>query len=109
MIGRFSVIILLLSQVNGFFVSPQTSARKHSPLFSTEAGQQAIPIILNGQNLELTPALEEYVNKRIGGALQKLANSGSVRECDVVLSVSRNPKVRIVRLWMMVLTLSFRV
>jgi len=53
-----------------------------------------LPIILNGQNIELTPALVDHVNKRIGSTLSKLANNGAVRECDVVLSVNKNPKVR---------------
>jgi hypothetical protein len=36
----------------------------------------------------------EYVNKRIGGVVQKLsADSGIVKECNVILSVSKNPKV----------------
>jgi len=52
-----------------------------------------VPIVLNGQNIELTPALVEHVNKRIGATLSKLANNGAVRECDVVLSVNKNPKV----------------
>jgi ribosome-associated translation inhibitor RaiA len=65
-------------------------------LHSTAEDQSStttVPIILNGQHIDLTPALVEYVNKRIGGILKKLASSGSVRECDVVLSVNRNPKV----------------
>ena len=57
-----------------------------------------LPIILNGQNIELTPALVDHVNKRIGSTLSKLANNGAVRECDVVLSVNKNPKVRRVSL-----------
>jgi Sigma 54 modulation protein / S30EA ribosomal protein len=69
-------------------------------LYSTAAEDQSatktFPIILNGQNIELTPALEEYVNKRIGGILKKLATSNSVRECDVVLSVNKNPKVCVI-------------
>lgn len=51
-------------------------------------------IIINGQNIALTPALVDYVNKRIGKTLSKLFTSGAIRECDVILSVSKNPKVR---------------
>jgi Sigma 54 modulation protein / S30EA ribosomal protein len=73
------------------------SDKSNTILYSTAAEDQSvtktIPIILNGQNIELTPALEEYVNKRIGGILKKLSSSNSVRECDVVLSVNKNPKV----------------
>ena len=51
-------------------------------------------IAIAGNNLELTPALTDYVNKRIGGNLSKLTNNGSIRECEVHLSVNKNPKVR---------------
>jgi Sigma 54 modulation protein / S30EA ribosomal protein len=118
MITRIATVaVLLLSAVVNAFTPLPTNARrsssialapavssrtlsaiasKHSRLilFSTAEDQSStVPIILNGQNIELTPALDEYVNKRIGGILKKLASSGSVRECDVVLSVNKNPKV----------------
>ena len=51
-------------------------------------------IIVNGHNIELTSSLVDYINKRIGNILSKLAHHGAVRECDVVLSVNKNPKVR---------------
>ena len=50
-------------------------------------------IVVNGHNIELTSSLVEYINKRIGNILSKLAKNGAVRECDVVLSVNKNPKV----------------
>jgi len=52
-----------------------------------------INLILNGNNIELTPALSEYVEKRIGSPLRKLGG-GIVREVDVHLSVYKNPKVK---------------
>jgi hypothetical protein len=61
---------------------------------STGVEEQVVPIILNGQNIELTPALVDYVNKRIGGPLKKLAFRGAITECDVVLQVNKNPKVK---------------
>ena len=50
-------------------------------------------IVVNGHNIELTSSLVDYINKRIGNILSKLASHGAVRECDVVLSVNKNPKV----------------
>ena len=66
-----------------------SSSSSESASTSTE-----VPIIVNGQNIELTPALVDHVNKRIGGTLNKLSSNGAVKECDVILSVSKNPKVR---------------
>jgi hypothetical protein len=54
---------------------------------------QEVPIIIKGENIELTEALKEHVKFKIGGTLDKLASGGIVTECDVVLSVSKNPKV----------------
>jgi hypothetical protein len=68
-------------------------ARNVAVRVSSEVEKEA-PIIITGRNIELTPALVDYVNKRIGGPLKKLASNGAIRECDVHLSVSKNPKVR---------------
>ena len=99
-IQAFSVHVPISSMVGLVASHRKISHSSHKGLYSssTEVNDQetTVPIILNGQNIELTPALTEYVNKRIGGILRKLASSGSVRECDVVLSVNKNPKVRIV-------------
>ena len=98
-IQAFSVHVPISSMVGLVGSHRKISHSSHKGLYSssTEVNDQetTVPIILNGQNIELTPALTEYVNKRIGGILRKLASSGSVRECDVVLSVNKNPKVRI--------------
>jgi len=70
------------------------TAPSSSKLFSSvENDELEMPLIINGKNIDLTPALVEYVNKRIGGPLKKLSSNGAIRECDVHLSVSKNPKV----------------
>ena len=51
-------------------------------------------LVVTGNNIDVTPALQEYVEKRIGGILNKLGSGGIVQECDVHLSVCKNPKVR---------------
>jgi len=60
---------------------------------STEA-DAGIDISLTGNNIEVTPALQEYVSKRIGGPLKKLGGDGIVMDCEVNLSVYKNPKVK---------------
>jgi putative sigma-54 modulation protein len=67
------------------------TVRRMTRLAATET---EVPVIINGQNIELTPALVEHVNKRIGGQINKLASNGAIQECDVILSVSKNPKVK---------------
>jgi hypothetical protein len=56
-----------------------------------------VSLVITGNNIDLTPALQDYVEKRIGTILNKLGSGGIVRECDVHLSVCKNPKVRYIR------------
>jgi len=96
---RVPVLCFLLTAaaVSAFHVAPTRRSRGPAALRMSSSDsttdQTAVPIVVKGQNVDLTPALTEYVNKRIGGHLNKLSSGGAVRECDVILSVSKNPKV----------------
>lgn len=61
---------------------------------TAEETSEEVPVLINGRNIDLTPAIVDYVNKRIGGPINKLSSNGAIRECDVHLSVSKNPKVK---------------
>ena len=70
---------------------------KTTLLSTTEDSASAavgVPLVVEGKNIEITDALMSHVQKRIGGPLKKLSGNGQVTECDVILSVSKNPKVR---------------
>jgi hypothetical protein len=84
-------LLSLLASVAAFAPRP-VSRPITAALLSTKTDQE-MPIVINGQNIDLTPSLVDYVNKRIGGPINKLASNGAVKDCDVVLCVSRNPKV----------------
>lgn len=95
---RLTSFLLLCSSAIAFTsisMIPGGVAWQHSALRMSSTSTTDLPIILNGQNIELTPALVDHVNKRIGTTLGKLASHGAVRECDVVLSVNKNPAVRV--------------
>ena len=62
-------------------------------LFSTTEDALDVPLVVEARNIEITDALMAQVQKRIGGPLKKLSGNGDVTECDVILSVSKNPKV----------------
>eukprot|EP00591_Stephanopyxis_turris_P006022 CAMPEP_0195519686 /NCGR_PEP_ID=MMETSP0794_2-20130614/15263_1 /TAXON_ID=515487 /ORGANISM="Stephanopyxis turris, Strain CCMP 815" /LENGTH=252 /DNA_ID=CAMNT_0040648879 /DNA_START=20 /DNA_END=778 /DNA_ORIENTATION=+ len=57
------------------------------------ASESNVPIIISGNNIDVTPSMMDYVNKKLERVLGKLSRSGNVRECDVHLSVNKNPKV----------------
>lgn len=98
----FSLSLLLLSSaaIQGFApanLHPAIHAPATSSFLSAsveDTSVDGITLVVEGKNIEVTDALSEYVDKRIGNTLEKLSGDGSVRECDVILSVSKNPKVR---------------
>ena len=53
-----------------------------------------VPITITGDNIDLTPALSDYVNQKVDRTLGKLSSMAAVTHCDVYLSVNKNPKVR---------------
>lgn len=52
-----------------------------------------VPITLTGDNIDLTPALQEYANEKLERTLGKLSSVSGVSHCDVHLTVNKNPKV----------------
>jgi len=54
-----------------------------------------VPITITGDNVDLTPALTDYVNLKVERTLGKLSSVSAVSHCDVYLTVNKNPKVNI--------------
>jgi len=52
-----------------------------------------VPITITGDNIDLTPALTDYVNSKVDRTLGKLSSVSAVSHCDVYLTVNKNPKV----------------
>jgi hypothetical protein len=98
---RVTTLCLLSLSAATAFTQPSSSrpsfvtAHQQAPRSALHMStiDQEVPIIVNGQNIELTEALTDHVKQKIGGTLAKLASGGAVTECDVILSVSKNPKV----------------
>lgn len=91
---RFSTLIAttLLTSAAAFAPNlPLHHGTRASPLaMSTEA----VNYIISGNNIDVTEALSEYVETKLDRTVGKLAASGSVQECDVHLTVNKNPKVK---------------
>ena len=73
----------------------QTSSNVHNRLSSPllKMSTESVNYVVTGNNIEMTPSLNEYVNKKLDKVVGKLSASGAVQECDVHLSVNKNPKV----------------
>jgi putative sigma-54 modulation protein len=50
-----------------------------------------VPILITGNNIEVTPAIKDYVNKKFGKALEKVGQQ--VTKCDVHLTYDQNPAI----------------
>jgi len=72
---------------------PNPVTKSASFMTTNDADETAAKLVITGNNIDLTTALQDYAQKRIGGLLDKLGN-GIVNECDVHLSVCKNPKVK---------------
>eukprot|EP00559_Dactyliosolen_fragilissimus_P003906 CAMPEP_0184855010 /NCGR_PEP_ID=MMETSP0580-20130426/361_1 /TAXON_ID=1118495 /ORGANISM="Dactyliosolen fragilissimus" /LENGTH=244 /DNA_ID=CAMNT_0027349417 /DNA_START=56 /DNA_END=790 /DNA_ORIENTATION=- len=93
---KLSILCFLAS------IATSRSFAPSSPLINQRASYHAFPnlqmsteavnVIITGNNLEVTEALDEYVNKKIDKVIGKL--NGEVQGCDVHLSVNKNPKVK---------------
>jgi len=96
---RLSIAIILngASLASAFtantILTPFNKIQNHqsTKLYSTTESS-AVPIVVTGNNVEVTPALRDYVNKKLERTLGKLAGAGIA--CDVHLSVNKNPKVK---------------
>jgi len=91
-----TLLLLLLSPLSAsaFTVPRFQQTRGPTAVFMADDVETDTKLVLTGNNIDLTDALEEYAEKRIGGLLDKLGGGGIVRECEVHLSVNKNPKVK---------------
>lgn len=99
MIQSNILFLVLLAPLSAFsFTIPSHQSLSKNPsttaVFMSDSVETGTKLVLTGNNIDLTPALEDYAEKRIGGLLDKLGGGGLVRECEVHLSVSKNPKVK---------------
>lgn len=61
----------------------------NAPLHMSTPGNYAI----TGNNIDLTPALSDYVTTKLDKVIGKLSSSGLIEGCSVHLTVNKNPKV----------------
>jgi len=99
MLRSSSLLLVLIAPLSAFAftIQSQQSLSRNPPttaIFMSDSIETNTKLVLTGNNIDLTESLEDYAAKRIGGLLEKLGGGGLVRECEVHLSVSKNPKVK---------------
>lgn len=54
---------------------------------------ESVSYVITGNNIDVTPALNEYVSTKLDKIVGKISTS-AISECDVHLTVNKNPKVK---------------
>lgn len=54
---------------------------------------ESVSYVITGNNIDVTPALNEYVTSKLDKIVGKISTS-AISECDVHLTVNKNPKVK---------------
>jgi putative sigma-54 modulation protein len=84
---------LVFAAASAFTTSPVVVRPRTFLFSSTKASQHNVPITITGTNIDLTPALEQYVNTKLERPLSKISGIKET-ECEVFLNVNKNPKVK---------------
>jgi ribosome-associated translation inhibitor RaiA len=90
---RIVSAFLLLSGASAF-TSPMACHANTALSMVSSSSIDRVPITITGNNIDVTEALADYVNKKLERPLGKLRSNGLIRDCDVHLSVTKNPRVR---------------
>jgi len=94
MLSSLLLTIPLISSVVAF------APLQHRVSFATNAitlrmsTTEGSDYLITGNNLELTPALSDYVNTKLDKVIGKLSNSGLIEGCSVYLTLNKNPSVK---------------
>lgn len=93
---RLSQIIVpaLVLYSDAFTMPNMGQHRTASSLSMSSTEANSVPIVISGNNIEVTAALNDYVNSKLERTIGKLSSSGVVKDCDVHLTVNKNPKVK---------------
>lgn len=96
---RFSVLlsVTLIQMASGFApLANHVFPAKNSimtPLHMSSTEASSVPYVITGNNIDVTPALNEYVSAKLDKTVQKITTN-TINECDVHLTVNKNPKVK---------------
>lgn len=92
---RASLVLLFsaMATSSAFSPTPQYSRTMNSNKGLHMSSPVKVPITISGDNIDLTPALSDYVNQKVDRTLGKLSAVSAVSNCDVFLTVNKNPKV----------------
>lgn len=83
----------IISCAHGFapLANPQQGTRIMTPLHMSST--ESVSYVITGNNIDVTPALNDYVSTKLDKIVGKIVTN-AINECDVHLTVNKNPKVK---------------
>eukprot|EP00558_Chaetoceros_sp_UNC1202_P012920 CAMPEP_0197232854 /NCGR_PEP_ID=MMETSP1429-20130617/1073_1 /TAXON_ID=49237 /ORGANISM="Chaetoceros sp., Strain UNC1202" /LENGTH=239 /DNA_ID=CAMNT_0042690995 /DNA_START=53 /DNA_END=772 /DNA_ORIENTATION=- len=91
---RFSTILVASVISSAAAFAPNVAPLHLRPASALDMSTSEVNYVITGNNIDVTPALNDYVNKKLDKTVGRLSAGGSIQECDVHLSVNKNPKVK---------------
>lgn len=94
---RISVLLsaTIISYAHGFApLANQHIHRQQSMMTPLQmSSTESVSYVITGNNIDVTPSLNEYVSTKLDKIVGKISTN-AINECDVHLTVNKNPKVK---------------
>lgn len=81
----------ILSYAHGF-TPLKHNVMSNKRLLPLQMSTESVSYVITGNNIDVTPALNEYVSAKLDKIVGKISTN-AINECDVHLTVNKNPKV----------------
>lgn len=84
--------VTIISHAHGF--TPLASQHHRPSLMAPlqMSSTESVSYVITGNNIDVTSALNEYVSSKLDKIVGKISTD-AINECDVHLTVNKNPKV----------------
>lgn len=85
----------IISCANGFAPLANFQGRSTSSFMTPSPlhmSTESVSYVITGNNIDVTPSLNEYVSSKLDKIVGKIVTN-AINECDVHLTVNKNPKV----------------
>lgn len=90
---RLSLLLSASLLASSSAFAPLANNQRASVMAPLHMSTESVSYVITGNNIDVTPALNEYVTSKLDKIVGKISTS-AISECDVHLTVNKNPKVK---------------
>jgi len=90
---RLSLLLSASLLASSSAFAPSANNQRASVMAPLHMSTESVSYVITGNNIDVTPALNEYVTSKLDKIVGKISTS-AISECDVHLTVNKNPKVK---------------